>query len=162
MALPFVHIHLRKIMKDMDIAIRAYQVADLEKLSAIWFEASRQAHAFIGEASLREQRVLIETVYLPRAETLVAVRGAEPAGFISLIDDFIGGLFVSPRHQGGGIGRRLVRHAAQLKGSLRLEVYTANTQALAFYRSLGFEELSRRPSDDQGLPFENAQMLLKT
>jgi ribosomal protein S18 acetylase RimI-like enzyme len=55
----------------------------------------------------------------------------------------------------------LVRHAAQLKGSLRLEVYAANAQALAFYRSLGFEELSRRPSDDQGLPFENAQMLLK-
>ncbi len=149
-------------MKDLDIAIRAYEAADLEKLSAIWFEASLTAHAFIGEASLREQRALIETVYLPRAETWVAVRGGEPAGFISLIEDFIGGLFVCPRRQGGGIGRRLVRHAVQLKGSLRLEVYTANTQALAFYRSLGFEELSRRPSDDQGLPFENAQLLLKT
>lgn len=148
-------------MKDMDIAIRAYEAADLEKLSAMWFEASLIAHAFVGETSLREQRVLIETVYLPRAETWVAVRGGEPAGFISLIEDFIGGLFVSPSRQGGGIGRRLVRHAAQLKGSLRLEVYTANAQALAFYRSLGFEELSRRPSDDQGLPFENAQMLLK-
>lgn len=36
-------------------------------------------------------------------------------------------------------------------------MYTANTQAFAFYKALGFEEISRRPSDDQGLPFENAQ-----
>ncbi len=148
-------------MKDMDITIRAYEAADLEKLSALWFEASLIAHMFIGEARLREQRALVETVYLPRAETWVAVHGGEPVGFISLMEDFIGGLFVSPRHQGGGVGRRLVQHATQLKGELRLEAYTANTQAFAFYKALGFEELSRRTEDDQGLPFENALMFLR-
>ncbi|MEK1866863.1 MAG: GNAT family N-acetyltransferase [Ensifer adhaerens] len=141
--------------------IRAYRAADLEELSAIWFEASITAHAFVGEARLREQRLLIETVYLPNAETWVAIRDGEPAGFVSLLDDFIGGLFVSPRHQGAGIGRLLVSHALQLKGQLRLEVYTANSQAYAFYENLGFEEQSRRSEDDEGLPFENAQMLLK-
>lgn len=148
-------------MKNMDVMIRAYRPADLEELSAIWFEASITAHAFVGEARLREQRLLIETVYLPKAETWVAIRGGEPAGFVSLLDDFIGGLFVSPRHQGAGIGRLLVSHALQLKGQLRLEVYTANTQAYAFYENLGFEDQSRRSEDDEGLPFENAQMLLK-
>ncbi|KQX55519.1 MULTISPECIES: GNAT family N-acetyltransferase [unclassified Ensifer] len=148
-------------MKKMDVMIRAYRAADLEELSAIWFEASITAHAFVGEARLREQRLLIETVYLPNAETWVAIRDGEPAGFVSLLDDFIGGLFVSPRHQGAGIGRLLVSHALQLKGQLRLEVYTANSQAYAFYENLGFEEQSRRSEDDEGLPFENAQMLLK-
>ncbi len=148
-------------MKKMDVMIRAYRAADLEELSAIWFEASITAHAFVGEARLREQRLLIETVYLPNAETWVAIRGGEPAGFVSLLDDFIGGLFVSPRHQGAGIGRLLVSHALQLKGQLRLEVYTANSQAYAFYENLGFEEQSRRSEDDEGLPFENAPMLLK-
>jgi len=148
-------------MKKMGVMIRAYRAADLEELSAIWFEASITAHAFVGEARLREQRLLIETVYLPNAETWVAIRDGEPAGFVSLLDDFIGGLFVSPRHQGAGIGRLLVSHALQLKGQLRLEVYTANSQAYAFYENLGFEEQSRRSEDDEGLPFENAQMLLK-
>ncbi len=148
-------------MKKMDVMIRAYRAADLEELSAIWFEASITAHAFVGEARLREQRLLIETVYLPNAETWVAIRDGEPAGFVSLLDDFIGGLFVSPRHQGVGIGRLLVSHALQMKGQLRLEVYTANSQAYAFYENLGFEEQSRRSEDDEGLPFENAQMLLK-
>ncbi len=148
-------------MKNMDLTIRAYEAADMENLSAIWFDASRRAHAFIGETLLREQRTLIETVYLPSAETWVATRCGEPAGFVSLLDDIIGGLFVSPHHQGGGIGRKLVSHALKLKGQLRLEVYTANVQAYSFYQTLGFTEVSRRPVDDQGLPFENAQMIVK-
>jgi ribosomal protein S18 acetylase RimI-like enzyme len=148
-------------MEQMDLVIRGYETADMEALSAIWFDASRLAHAFIGEARLREQRTLIETIYLPQAETLVAARCGEPAGFISLIDDFIGGLFVSPRHQGAGIGRHLIARALETKEQLRLEVYTANARACAFYQSLGFVETTRRPIDDQGLPFENAQMLLK-
>jgi putative acetyltransferase len=143
-----------------DLTIRGYRAADMEALSAIWFDASRIAHPFIGEARLREQRVLIETIYLPQAETLVAVHRGEPAGFISLMDDFVGGLFVSPHHQGAGIGRTLIQHAIESREELRLEVYTANAGACAFYRSLGFVETGRRPLDDQGLPFENAQMAL--
>lgn len=144
-----------------DLTIRGYRAADMEALSAIWFDASRIAHPFIGETRLREQRILIETIYLPQAKTLVAVHRGEPAGFISLMDDFIGGLFVSPNHQGAGIGRTLIDHAFESRAQLQLEVYTANTGACAFYRSLGFVETGRRPVDDQGLPFENAQMILK-
>jgi ribosomal protein S18 acetylase RimI-like enzyme len=143
-----------------DLTIRGYRAADMQALSAIWFDASRIAHPFIGEVRLREQRTLIETIYLPQAETLVAVHRGEPAGFISLMDDFIGGLFVSPDHQGAGIGRTLVEHAIQSRAQLHLEVYTANARACAFYRSLGFVETGRRPIDDQGLPFENTQMTL--
>ncbi|MDR6755475.1 putative acetyltransferase [Mycoplana sp. BE70] len=148
-------------MKHVDLFIRAYEEAsDLQKLSAIWFDASVRAHSFIGEKRLKEQRVAVETIYLPKAETWVACHRGEPVGFISLLDTFIGALFVAPERQGLGAGRALVSHALRLKGELCLEVYTANTQALGFYKSLGFEELSRRAQDDEGLPFENACMRL--
>lgn len=149
-------------MKNVELCIRAYdQASDLSKLSAIWFDASMRAHAFIGEARLREQRVAIETIYLPQAETWVACHDGEPVGFISLLDTFIGGLFVAPDRQGLGTGRALVGHALALKGELSLEVYTANRQACGFYRGLGFEEVSRRAIDDEGLPFENAMLRLR-
>ncbi|KUL93973.1 acetyltransferase [Bosea sp. WAO] len=148
-------------MKNVETTIRAYETStDLEALSAIWFEASLLAHPFIGEERLREQRVLIETRYLPEAETWVACRAGEPVGFVSLLEHFIGGLFVASGQQGNGIGRTLVAHALKLKGELMLEVYTDNKQAYAFYEALGFKELSRRAQDDEGLPFENAQMRL--
>ncbi len=148
-------------MKMESLTIRAYDEAtDLHALSTIWFEASRLAHAFIGEQRLSEQRILIEEKYLPNAETWVASLEGAPVGFISLLDNFVGGLFVAPGRQGMGIGRALIAHALALRGELELEVYTDNTQALRFYESLGFIEQSRRAKDDEGQPFENAHMRL--
>ncbi|WP_412527130.1 GNAT family N-acetyltransferase [Burkholderia lata] len=142
----------------MAIEIRAYEASDLHTLSAIWFDASLLAHPFLGEARLREQRMLIEAVYLPQAETWVACRAGEPVGFIGLLDGSIGGLFVAPALHGHGIGRALVEHALALKGALDLEVYADNRDARAFYTRLGFEEVSRRDEDDEGLPFANILM----
>ena len=148
-------------MKNGDISIRPYEPdTDLKKLSGIWLDASLLAHPFIGRQRLQDQRTLIEEQYLPNAETWVACDDDQPCGFISLLDTFIGGLFVSPDRQGHGIGRRLVAHALSLKGELELEVYTDNRQAVAFYAGLGFQELSRRPLDDNGDAFENARLRL--
>ena len=59
---------------------------------------------------------------------------------------------------GHGIGRALVEHALALKGALDLEVYADNLGARAFYARLGFDEISRRDEDDEGLPFANILM----
>lgn len=147
-------------MKNENVVIRPFEATDTTKLSRIWLEASLVAHPFIGESRLMEQRALIEEQYLPGAETWIATLSDQPAGFISLLETFIGGLFVSPERQGMGIGRHLIAHALGLKGELVLEVYTRNQQAMGFYRALGFEELSRRPIDDEGYPFENARLRL--
>ncbi|MBW9067111.1 GNAT family N-acetyltransferase [Agrobacterium pusense] len=147
-------------MKFEDVIIRPFEASDTVKLSNIWLEASLRAHPFIGERRLMEQKALIEEQYLPGAQTWVATLNGQAAGFISLLDTFIGGLFVSPGHQGLGIGRKLVSHALNLKGELSLEAYTENVQAMGFYRSLGFQELSRRAIDDEGYPFENARLRL--
>ncbi|KVN88577.1 acetyltransferase [Burkholderia ubonensis] len=142
----------------MEILIRAYTPSDLHRLSAIWFEASMHAHPFLGEPRLREQQALIENVYLPGAETWVAWCDGAPAGFIGLLDTSIGGLFVAPAMHGRGIGRALVAHALKLKGALDLEVYADNLGARAFYERLGFDEVTRRDEDDDGLPFANIRM----
>lgn len=147
-------------MKCEDVIIQPFEESDTVKLSKIWLEASLLAHPFIGERRLTEQRALIEEQYLPSAETWVATLNGQPAGFISLLDTFIGGLFVSPCHQGLGIGRTLVSHALGLKGELSLEAYTENVQAMGFYKAIGFQELSRRSTDDEGYPFENARLRL--
>ncbi|MGV2978688.1 GNAT family N-acetyltransferase [Camelimonas sp. ID_303_24] len=143
-----------------NIVIRPYQGADTKLLSGIWLLASRQAHPFLGEEKLRSHRQLIESEYLPNSETWVACDQGKPVGFIGLIETFIGGLFVDPHAQGLGVGRLLVDHALTLKGSLELEVYAANEDAVRFYSRLGFSEISRREKDDEGLPFENIRMRL--
>lgn len=148
-------------MTTHDVVIRPYDpTTDTKKLSHIWLEASLLAHPFIGEQRLRGQRALIEDRYLPQSETWVACMGGHPCGFISLLGTFVGGIFVSPDRQGSGLGRRLIAHAVALKGELTLEVYTDNRQAMAFYKRLGFQEISRRDVDDDGNAFENARLHL--
>ncbi|WP_127107278.1 GNAT family N-acetyltransferase [Pararhodobacter zhoushanensis] len=142
------------------LTLRPYQDEDLAALSDIWLRASRQAHGFLGEERLRRDQALVEEIYLPKAETWVALRGTQPVGFIGLLESFVGGLFVDPAAHGQGIGRALMALAREKKGTLELEVYTDNSRAMAFYRQLGFEEVSRRSDDDQGAPFENVVLRL--
>lgn len=150
-------------MNKNDVVIRPFDMAaDTKKLSAIWLDASLIAHPFIGTQRLLEQRQLIEEEYLPNSETWVAWRANDPLGFISLLDKFIGGIFVAPDQQGQGVGRKLIAYALDRKGEITLEVYTQNKQAVRFYTSLGFKEVSRRPFDDEGFPFENAHLTLST
>lgn len=149
-------------MENRNVSVRPFDAAkDIKRLSTIWFEASLKAHPFIGVPRLVEQRRLVEEEYLPKAETWVASLDGEAVGFISLLDNFIGGIFVAPEWQGIGVGRKLIAYALERNGELSLEVYIANRRAVRFYASLGFREVSRRDVDNFGLPFPNAALHLK-
>lgn len=130
--------------------IRAYRDdLDRDRLAEIWLAASRVGHPFLSEAELLEQLAQVRDIYLPQAENWVVEDEAGQIGFIGLIDDFIGGLFVDPTAHGGGYGKALVLHAVALKGTLDVEVYAANAAAIAFYRRLGFLEVSRGRQEEK-------------
>lgn len=133
--------------------IRPFRAEDTERLVAIWLEASRFAHGFLGEERLQLQSEQVRDIYLHQAENWVIIDNGEPAGFIGLMDQFIGGLFIDPHVHGKGLGRQVLDHALQLKKSLELEVYALNTQAHNFYLRNSFIETAREPVDAEGLPF---------
>jgi putative acetyltransferase len=146
------------------VRLRPYAAADRDEVLALWRSASAVGHPFLGEADLAAQRLLVAEVYLPLAETWVAVEGEEEGrgsvvGFVGLVDGpggggrHVGGLFVAPDRHGRGIGRSLLEHALLLKGPpLTLEVYEANAAAVAFYARGGFAVVGRKKTDDQGRP----------
>lgn len=148
-------------MTQYDEIIRAYRHTDCDRLVNIWLEASRIGHPFLTESQLLSQSRQVRDIYLPEAENWVIERNGRAAGFIGLIDNFIGGLFIDPQAQGGGLGTKLIKYAAQLKGDLDVDVYAANPMAPAFYTRNGFIEVERRPIDDEGLPFEIIRMRRK-
>ena len=86
-------------------AIRSYYA-----LIAIWEAANSLAHPFLSAAFVVEEANNIRTQHLPNAETWVLELDGSPAGFIALVGDEIGGLFLEPSHHGKGLGRALVDH----------------------------------------------------
>ena len=144
------------------LTIRPYEGADNATLTEIWYAASRRAHPFLGEDRLLAHRRLVEEHYLPEAETWVSCLAGTPVGFLGLLEDHVGALFITPDQQGRGIGRALIAHGLALRGRLTLNVYAANGRSVEFYRGCGFVEVERHPTDQEGLPFEEIGMLLST
>lgn len=62
--------------------IRRYIPADRDATLAIWLEASRVGHGFLGEAELQKQKALVRDHYLDASETWLALDGDTPLGFI--------------------------------------------------------------------------------
>ena len=65
--------------------------------------------------------------------------GERVVGFVSLMGNEIGALFVAPAFHGQGIGRALVDHARELRGEMEVEVFQANAIGRSFYDRYGFE-----------------------
>lgn len=156
-------------MTEIHLTLRRYRAEDNAALSRIWRNASERAHPFFTAEQFDEQQRQVEQIYLPQAETWVALKDRVPLGFIGLlpaedaersqggqgafVGAFVGGLFVAPEAQGQGVGRALIAHGLSRKSHLALEVYAANLGARKFYARLGFRQTGQRERDDNGLPF---------
>ena len=130
--------------------IRKYESKDLKQLLDVWFEASQIAHAFLTSDFFEQERKNIQHQYLPVAETWVYEESGEVVGFIAMIDDEIGGIFVNPKQQRRGIGRALIEHVRSSRDQLEVEVFEANEIGRAFYDGFGFKQISKSRHEATG------------
>ncbi|GAB1479471.1 GNAT family N-acetyltransferase [Paracoccaceae bacterium] len=123
---------------------------DLDRCTAIWRAASEAGHPFLDAATLDADAVVVRDNYMRAAEITVAEQAGAVVGFIALLGNLVGGLFVDPAAHRSGAGRALICDALRRRGRLEVEVYEANAGARAFYAACGFVETGRRDTDDHG------------
>jgi putative acetyltransferase len=131
-------------------SIRQYEDSDLNDVLSSWENASRLAHPFLTSEFLDLERHNIPKVYLPNADTWVAEHNGEVIGFIALIGNEVGAIFVQPEYHGTGVGRALMDKAQALRGDLEVEVFEANSIGRRFYANYGFEPLSKKVHAETG------------
>jgi ADP-ribose pyrophosphatase YjhB (NUDIX family)/predicted GNAT superfamily acetyltransferase len=135
--------------------------SDLDHCMVLWRAASEAGHPFLDAATLDVDALVVRELYMPAAEITVAERNGKVVGFIALLGDLVGGLFVDPGAHRSGTGRALIGDALRRKGRLEVEVYEANPGARAFYAACGFVETGRRDTDDHGRALPLIRMTLK-
>jgi putative acetyltransferase len=136
----------------MNTAIRQYQASDLKNLMVAWENANALAHPFLQEDFVAQVRKDIPALYLPNADTWVAKVENHIVGFIALIGNEVGAIFLQPEHHGKRIGKMMMDKAQELHGSLELEVFKKNTIGRKFYSEYGFELLEEKIHEPTGEP----------
>lgn len=131
--------------------IRAYRTTDLGELLDVWHRASVLAHPFLEAPFLEKERVAIATQWIPVAETWVYVARDRVGGFIAMIGNEVGGLFVDPDLLGKGIGRALVDHVRSSRAELWVNVFAGNAIGRRFYQRYGFEPVGEHRHGETGL-----------
>ena len=119
--------------------IRKYKTTDTDSILEVWYAASTLAHPFLADAFVAKTKIDMRELYLPNAETWVYEKEGSVLGFISMLGNEIGGLFVFPHHHSQGIGTQLVNYVRPLHETLEVEVFENNGIGRSFYDKYGFK-----------------------
>ena len=131
------------------IHIRPARMAELDRLAAIGLAAWQRGIAPLVPGLVWD-RVRAANPFRPflrhrRDAVVVAEMAGEPAGIAARDDgsDYISDLWVSPLHEGQGVGSALLQSLEEAiaksgHGRARLEVLTSNVRAMALYRRRGY------------------------
>lgn len=118
--------------------IRKYESKDLEVVMSIWRQASTLAHSFLEPLFVLKAEHDLRSIYLLKTETWVYEVNGVIVGFVSMLNNEIGGLFVLPYFQGKGIGSSMVNFVGDLFPELEVEVFERNVIGRGFYEKYGF------------------------
>lgn len=134
----------------MTFIIRQYKETDLQAVLESWEIATRLVHKFMSDEFITQGLKDIEKVYLPITDTWVVEFNGEVKGFIALMGNEIGALFLLPDYHGEGAGRALMDKAQSLHSTLEVEVFKVNLTGRKFYAKYGFDLLKETLHEPTG------------
>ena len=124
--------------------IRRYEVSDLDAVLSTWETATRLAHPFMSDEFIVQERINVAEVYMPNTETWVVEVAGNVEGFIALIGNEVGAIFLQPKFHGKGLGKALMDKAQAIHGDLEVEVFKTNSIGRKFYSRYGFEFMEEK------------------
>lgn len=130
--------------------IRPYKKSDLDAVTSSWEAATRLAHPFMTDEFIAQERINVAEIYMPNSDTWVLEIDGKVEGFIALMGNEVGALFLQPEYHGKGAGKALMDKAQELHGDLEVEVFKENLKGRNFYSRYGFEYLEEKFHEPTG------------
>ncbi len=119
--------------------IRKFHETDTGEVLEIYYHSSSLAHAFLEPEFIKKEKDHIREIYLPQTKTWVFEGDNGLDGFISMIGNEVGGIFVRPEKIGQGIGKMLMDFVSGQYKELEVEVFEENVIGKTFYEKYGFK-----------------------
>jgi putative acetyltransferase len=144
------------------VNIRQYNHSDLDAVLSSWEAATRLAHPFMTDEFIAQERINIADIYMPNTDTWVIEIDDQVKGFIALMRNEVGAIFIQPECHGQGAGRALMDKAQELHGDLEVEVFKENSIGRKFYSRYGFTQLEEKLHEPTGQQLLRLRFLAKT
>lgn len=130
--------------------IRQHTPEDLEVIMDIWYRSSSLAHPFLSSEFVDKVKADMANLYIPGSDTWVYTIDDAIVGFLSMMGNEIGGLFVDPDKHAKGIGSKMVDFICSQHPTLEVEVFEKNQIGRAFYSKYGFKQIKSYTHNESG------------
>ncbi|MDL2306468.1 GNAT family N-acetyltransferase [Desulfovibrio sp. OttesenSCG-928-C06] len=126
----------------------------INELLTMWEASVRATHSFLTDDDIISIKPYAEQGFIGISNLVYTVdETGSISGFMGIENGKIEMLFIHPPHRGTGLGKNFIHHALDVYKVQFVDVNEQNSQAVGFYRHMGFEIVSRSPLDDAGRPF---------
>ncbi len=127
---------------------------DYGQIMEVWESSVKATHDFLKQEDFEFYKKVIPTNYLPNLDVYILRSVEKTVGFVGISEKNIEMLFISGEQRGRGYGKILLEYAIDNFNANTIEVNEQNTQAIAFYKKLGFKMISRseKDSENKGYP----------
>ena len=94
-------------------------------------------------------------------EFFVAIKNSKMIGTITIINDYIGTVFVNPEYHSKGIGTKLMETIENLAKKRKIEKLRleSSINAVDFYEKLGYLKGEKSQSEEYGVTYEMSKAL---
>ncbi|MCI5655760.1 MAG: GNAT family N-acetyltransferase [Candidatus Pseudoruminococcus sp.] len=145
--------------------MKIYEVQErlsiLNVLLDIWEDSVRATHHFLSDVDIKQIKEYVPQALNDVKHLIIAESDSgKPIAFMGTENNRLEMLFLSPTKRGKGIGKQLIQYGIQNYGIREVTVNEQNTQAVGFYKHLGFEIYKRTNCDEEGNPYPLLYMKL--
>ncbi|MFD2201389.1 GNAT family N-acetyltransferase [Shivajiella indica] len=144
----------------MNFSILPFKEDYKDQLVSVWGKSVARTHHFLKLTDFVEIRELVKQMDFTQFEVYCLIQEQKVLGFVGLTGNKVEMLFLDPDHIGKGLGRKLMDFAIQELKANEVDVNEENTNAVTFYKKLGFEVYERSDKDDQGRDYPILKMRL--
>lgn len=133
---------------------------DYDQIMAVWESSVKATHDFLKQEDFEYYKHTIPNNYLPNLDVYVLRTDNKIVGFMSVSEGNLEMLFIAGDLRGKGYGRTLLEYAIQNLNASKVDVNEQNTQAVEFYKQVGFEVVGRTDKDSEGSDYPILKMEL--
>ncbi|MCP1996416.1 acetyltransferase [Flavobacterium sp. HSC-61S13] len=147
-------------MTKVNFEIEKYQDNYKPQILAVWERAVLATHDFLTPQDFQEIKTFLREFDFTTLEVYCLIQQEKISGFMAIHDHKLEMLFIDSDYFGIGLGRSLLDYAVEVLDVDRVDVNEQNTQAVGFYKKMGFQVVDRSETDDQGRNYPLLHMKL--